>query len=242
MTYGGGAYQMAGRVTHCTFVENISNSGNGGASASSALYAAGGTVSHCTITNNIGKNPGGYAGGGGALYVGRNAVVDNCLVAGNHSPSSVGGVTASGGFVVNCTIAGNSSKSAPAGLYTTLKANITPPHLQNCIIQDNVLAADGSASEWATSAADGNSTAPTFSRCLSPVALLGADNVLGTAIFRNSRYLPYQRSPGVNAGSVTGFEDILKGTDLLGRPRIVGRAIDIGAVEAGPQTLVIELR
>ena len=46
----------------------------------------------------------------------------------------------------------------------------------------------------------------------------------------------------MNDGSVAGFEDILSGTDLLGRPRIVGRAIDIGAVEAAPQTLVIELR
>ncbi len=243
MTYGGGVYQTAGRVTHCIFHGNVSNSGNGGASSSSALYAGGGTASHCVITNNIGKNPSGYSGGGGALYVGRNAVVDNCLVAGNHSPSSVGGVTASGGFVVNCTIAGNSSKSAPAGFYASLAANVAPPHLQNCIIQDNVLAADGTESEWSYgSTASGVTTAPTFSRCLSPVALLGADNILGTAIFRNSRYLPYQRSPGVNAGSVTGFEDILSGTDLLGRPRIVGRAIDIGAVEAGPQTLVIELR
>ncbi len=240
-TAGGGVHQRAGIVTHCVFAANFSRTGNAGSSSSSALNCVAGRVSHCVITNNVGTVPGGYSGGGGAFYVGRDAVVDNCLVAGNTSPNAAAGIYAIGGTIVNCTIADNVSRTAPAGLYASVGKNVTLPALRNCIIQGNVLSG-GEASEWSFDLESNATGEPSFSRCLSPVALLGADNILGTACFRNSRYLPLQSSPGVNAGSVTGLEDILSATDLLGRPRIVGRAIDIGAVEAGPQTLVIELR
>lgn len=240
-TAGGGVYQRAGIVTHCVFAANYSRSGNGGSPSSSALNCVAGRVSHCVITNNVGTVPGGYSGGGGAFYVGRDAVVDNCLVAGNTSPNAAAGVYAAGGTFVNCTIADNVSRTAPAGLYASVGNNVTRPSLRNCVIQGNALAG-GAASEWYFALESNASGEPTFSRCLSPVALLGDDNILGAARFRDASYTPFQRSPGVNAGSTTGFEALLSGTDVFGRPRVVGRGIDIGAAEAGSLGLAVEVR
>ena len=121
---------------------------------------------------------------------------------------------------------------AAAGLLCTLAQGRTPPVLRNCIVQGNSLSDDGSASEYSVSDADSTGLSPTFEHCLAPVALAGTGNVQSTARFRDASYTPYQNSPGVNAGSAAGYEDILSGKDVIGRPRIIGKAIDIGAVEA----------
>ena len=241
MTTGGGIYQRAGVVTHCVFVANVCHTGNGGSASSSALNCVAGRVSHCVITNNIGI-AGNYAGGGGAFYVGRDAVVDNCLVASNASHNAAAGVYAVGGTIVNCTIADNVSRAAPSGLVCVLAQGRTPPILRNCIVQGNSLSGDGSASEYSVSDADSTGFAPTFEHCLAPVALAGTGNVQATARFRDASYTPFQRSPGVNAGSTAGSVGILSTTDVLGRPRVVGAAIDIGAVEADPLGMRFQMR
>ena len=242
MTLGAGVYQRLGVVTHCVFENNASKVGNSGAAGSSALYNAGGRASHCVMRGNTGTTSG-YAGGGGALYLGNGAVADNCLVVDNYSPSSAGGVyAAAGATLVNCTIADNRAAHAASGLICILAKGRTPPILRNCIVQGNSLSGDGSASEYSVSDADSTGLAPTFEYCLAPVALPGTGNIQATARFRDASYTPYQNSPGVNAGSAAGYEDILSGKDVIGRPRLIGKKIDIGAVEAASAGLHIQLR
>ena len=241
MTLGAGVYQRLGVVTHCVFEDNASKVGNSGATGSSALYNAAGRVSHCVMRGNVGTING-YAGGGGALFLGNGAIADNCLVVDNYSPSSAAGVyAAAGSTLVNCTIADNRAAHAAAGLVCTLVKNRTPPLLRNCIVQGNSLSGDGSASDYSVSDADSTGLAPTFAYCLAPFALAGTGNIQATARFRDASYTPFQRSPGVNAGSTAGCEGILSATDVYGRARAVGR-IDIGAVEAAPLGLQMQVR
>ena len=242
--FGGGAFACV--LSNCVLTGN-SVALFGGGAAGSTLYNCtltgnsaswgGGTVNcwlhNCTVTDN--SNVGAYSTyeHGSVLYdctlsgnSGEGAVMSmlyNCTLSGN------GYDGADGSTLYNCTLRGNSGKGAyGCTLYNcTLTGNgsggVYGGTNYNCILYGNT--ALGGANY------DSNSTLNYC--CTTPLPTNGVGNITLPPLFvaYPSNLRLQSNSPCINAGNNAY---VTTTTDLDGRPRIVGGAVDMGAYEFQP--------
>ncbi len=177
-----------------------------------------GTFTDCTISNNTAS--GGLAPMGGGGY---NSTLINCVVAGNSATSTLGYTTygggASSGKLFNCTIVNNTANSG-GGTYSGT--------LVNCIVWGNTTPTGGTS----------NNSGGTFTySCVSPKPT-GAGNISSDPLFvdpQNGDFRLRTNSPCIDAGNTSANTTL---TDLRGNPRVFGAAIDIGACEYAPFTML----
>jgi uncharacterized repeat protein (TIGR01451 family) len=233
---GGGLYVAGGAVTlnNDTLASNQTVGGKGG---------NGGVI----ITDGSGHNSGqggnggsGGGGSGGGLYVAGGAVtLNNNTVSGNQAAGSSGGggghggafgVNGHGGSGGNATGGGlGIGSSAQASLVNTLiaansltGATTTAPDVSGTVhSSDHDLIGDGSGSNLSNGDSGGDLVGYTAAQlALGPLADNGGPT-------QTMALLP--GSPAIDAGDGTTAN--LPSTDQRGYARIVGNAIDIGAVE-----------
>ena len=238
--WGQGAYIDAagGTVSNCV-VRGCTASGSGGAASAVYVGSAYGLVTHCAVTNNAYAatgTPSSYFVPG--IRVDAGGRVENTLVADNAdtgtrntSYTAASGVRVERGRLLNCTVVNN---SGPAVGGVWLNHN----DAANCSATNCVVAGNASTTLGATY---GN-TLPharsmnRFDHCASddgaPINA-ACTNAPVSVLFKGwdrHNYRPAANSPLVDAGVSSG---LAVGTaDLAGRPRIFGKAIDIGCYES----------
>jgi hypothetical protein len=212
-SHGGGA--AFSTLTRCTLLRNRAapqeGGGGGGASHSDLI--------ECAVEFNTSTTDGGGAYGGTAIastLTGNSAVrgggardsgIESCLVATN-SASQGGGVF--GGSTVNSTVSRNHASSSGGGTHGA--------SVQNSIV-------------WANTAPNGsNYTAGTFSHsCTAPMPPAGTGNISRDPLFANST--GFQLKPTSQCLDTGDDDAVTTSTDVSQKPRIIGRAVDMGAYE-----------
>lgn len=159
-----------------------------------------------------------------------------------------GGVYIDNGALVNCTVVDNYGR-ATGGVWIDVQfgGNVVGS-VTNCVMAGNGCMATENDANFLTAKSTGATGFTPLSAspvaCATDTVKLGDDSVVGTMreLFRLKGAQPYSPcagSPLVNAGaSVGGAETAV---DLLGRPRLFGRRIDIGCYEGrlGGFTLIV---
>lgn len=213
-----GAVHISGSAALVTRCLIDGNSSLGGGSVCGGIYATAGRIEHSVIANN--ESP-------ASAYYGNHSGSGLCLA---------GPVT-----VLNCTIINNRMTEGNSG--AGVHVENSSAKLVNCIIDGN-LSGDGTESNYLDNGAS-------FAYCLSSSAAPAGSTgcVVGRPVFEAKKpYTLAKNSPGVNAASVTGYEEqLLTATDFYGNPRVKRvkqdvAEIDIGAVESkAPTGLVLLL-
>jgi hypothetical protein len=231
---GGGVflYETLGTLINCTFADNqvqclagtTNVLGGGLSSTSGEIHLTG-----CIFRGNqlLGEGGTNVLGAAAFLSGGFDAsFLIDCLCFGNTiqgGASQFGGGLFTQGFIgsiTNCTITGNAARDGGAGVALNTGSN---PTLGNTIIYNNSPSSDFAAY---------NGAAPTVTCCDIKGGYTGTGNINANPLFyslSNSDFRLQQISPCVNAGSasVPNFP----ATDLLGNPRNVGGAPDMGVYE-----------
>ena len=255
--YGGGAHSCT--LYDCTLSDNTAgygDSGDGGGAYNCTLYgctlsgnwaprgggAKGGTLSNCTLSANSATHGGGaYRGtlydctlsansathGGGA----KRATLHNCTLSTNSATVNGGGACDS--ELHNCTLKGNTATHGGGAKGGTL---------HNCTLSGNSATANGGGaceSEmhncilWWNEAPEGSNWYGGSLECCCTAPLPGGEgNINADPLFVDQQggnlRLGYG-SPCINAG--TNKDWMTGSSDLDGRPRVVGEAVDMGAYE-----------
>ncbi len=204
-SYGGGAMGGVLRtITNCVFYGNSASYGGG-------AYCSGGLFTHCTVMSNS-----------SAAFVQGKAVLRNCLFANNSE--GVWANSGGGGTYQNCTIVSN----AGTGLQIGQGANVITGTVENCIVYYNRV------TNYSKTAA----ASIVFTNCCTvplPGGTYDLGNIATEPAFvsvpaRNYR-LTWQ-SPCIDAGVFSAWMTGAK--DLDGAPRVIGKAVDLGAYECPP--------
>lgn len=230
---GGGAF--GGTLNNCTLISNSATYHGGGASdarlnnctltGNSAGREGGGarlsTLTNCTLNGNS-------ANQGGGAYAG---TLNNCIVTSNSAPFT--GLVGQGGGVFNaslnnCILVGNSAYYGGGARYGTLN---------NCTLTENWAELGGGAESstlnncivyFNTAPSGSNYSAGVLSySCTAPLPG-GIGNFTNTPQFASGTFRLLGNSPCINAGRNAHAPE---GTDLDGKPRIVGGTVDVGAYE-----------
>jgi hypothetical protein len=224
--FGGGVWCASSNavVTNCLITGNSVYSSGGG--------AYGGTLNNCMLAINLA-----YDLGGGAA----ESTLNHCILEGNYSYYS--GAGASGGILNNCILVGNMASIAGGGAFQAT--------LNNCTLTDNTAHLFGSGGSGggaanctlnncivyyntATSGTNYSGSVLNYS-CTAPLPPAGTGNITDAPLFVNSNSWSNLRlqtnSPCINAGTSS---PTIGGTDLDGRPRVIGGTMDIGAYEFQP--------
>jgi hypothetical protein len=231
---GGALYNYGGcnmTLVRCTVADNSAAYGGGMASFFDSLPV----VTNCMLRANTATND------GGALYNYDNssAALTNCVLTGNSAAfgGAINNLFSSNAAIVNCTVVGNTASGAGAGVYN-YQSN---PVLTNTLLWSNRVGATtnegaqvysfdsvpsvsySSVQGWtgALGGVNNNGSDPLFRDAD------GADNIFGNA---DDNARPRSGSPAINAGNVGAVPPGVT-TDLDGRPRIIGAAVDRGAYE-----------
>ena len=212
------AIQLNGNGSHRIFYVNsgvtntlntliITNGYDGTGAGGGGIYNGGGlVVNNCTIANNVTT----YLGGGIINYFGTLAVNNSTLA--NNSGTG-GGIDNNGGTLSlnNSTLANNSANNLGGGINNFGIMNMT-----NSIVCSNT--ASSGPNVYGLSYSGANNLVDTNAL----LALLG--NYGGPTLTMP----PLPGSPAIDAGTATTLT-----TDQRGFARVVGAAVDIGAVESG---------
>ena len=200
---------------------------NGHADNGAGVYCDNsGVVKYCVIVGNSAHDDGGGAYGG---------TLNNCTLTGNSAYYNGGG--ASGGTLKNCTLTGNSARDG-GGAYAgalhncTLTGNLAfvsgggarGGSLDHCIVYYNT-------APYGANCYGGNPGIYLYYCCTTPDPASGVGNITAEPLFvsqLNGNLRLQSNSPCINAGLDAYAPGV---TDLDGRPRIVGGAVDIGAYE-----------
>ena len=241
--FGVGVWNDGGQVLGCLIDGNQGKDHFTGA----GIYqqGAGALIDRCVITNNTSSRAYGNRNGtDGRLGLGaalKGGVIRNSLVAWNTitkceaaSYVNASGVALYGGSMANCTVmfntCGATDNKAQCGV--TIEGSST---VENSIIIDNAIDSlrDSAVNAYADSAAH----YANYNRCLIANPVGGETDCLDLSdveFLRTDEGLPrlFTGSALVDTG-VTG-EWAYTATDLEGRPRVLGAAIDIGACEYEP--------
>ena len=217
---GGGVYGST--LNNCTITGNTAGYAGGGASDS--------TLDNCTITGNTADVGGGVFGYGGNIlntciltenraYNGGGAYdvsMNNCILIGNTADNDGGGVCGFYSTLNNCTLVGNSAGRDGGGAYYA--------SLNNCIVWGNT----------ATGQTDNHINCTIAYSCTSPLpAGGGGGNTDLAPLFTDAANGDYRPGPGSPCID-TGNDSLIGGlTDLDGKPRLLGEAVDMGAYETG---------
>ena len=207
---GAGLHSLDGhlQVRNCTFLANTALLGNGGGACNIESKAA---FTNCVFTGNTAGNC-----GGGMYNEGGDVRIINCTFAANQGHWRVGGVFCAAGTttLTNCILWGNGRMYEMRYDEAAQTGGDTLPTISYCCIQgwNGSLGGEGN---WGAD--------PLF------VDADGPDNVAGTPD-DDLRLSP--GSPAIDAGDNAGVPSFTT-TDLQGRPRITGGAVDLGAFEHG---------
>ncbi|MCX6926306.1 MAG: chitobiase/beta-hexosaminidase C-terminal domain-containing protein, partial [Verrucomicrobia bacterium] len=217
---GGGVWceSASAVVSNCVLSGNSAAYGGGG--------AHGGTLNNCRLSGNS-------AIWGGGAY---NSTLNNCTLIGNSASEHGGGAYAD--FTTpctlnNCTLTGNSA-SMGGGALTAIDSP-TALTLNNCILTGN--SGRGVYSGTLNNCivyynTGGNYYYGNFSYCCTtPLPASGTGNFTNAPMFvdlADGDLRLQVNSPCINAGNNAYAVGT---TDLAGRPRIVGRTVDVGAYE-----------
>jgi hypothetical protein len=216
---GGGA--SGGDLTACTLVSNTAYDGGGSCSANvtdcvivsnSASWGGGaslGVLTRCTLKFNSA-----YDGGGSD-----SSTLLSCLLLGNSAYLDGGGTD--DGFLLGCTIVQNS-----AGRYG---GGVSFSTLRNCIVLQNLAPVGANY-------APGNAPLDLNYCCTQPLPTNGVGNINSDPLFLNAtagNFRLQSNSSCINFGNDSYTPSQTK--DLDGRPRVVGRVLDIGAYEFDPR-------
>jgi hypothetical protein len=215
---GGGAYGCT--LNNCTLTGNSAYCGGG---------AHWSTLNNCLLNGNSAQY-----GGGAAGYPSEPCPLNNCTLTGN---SAWYGGGAYGGTLNNCLLNGNSAQygggaagypsqpctlnnSTLVGNSANLVGGAYECSLNNCIVYFNT---------------GGNySGGPLYFCCTTPLPTNGFGNITSDPLLLGmaaGNFRLQSNSPCINAGCNAYAPG---GTDLDGRPRIVGGTVDIGAYEFQP--------
>jgi hypothetical protein len=215
---GGGLNMSGGEALRCT----ICNGGNYGQSPS-AVGITGGALRQSVVAANANSasSPAGLTAG---LSLSGSGLVENCLVVDNRATgvasNSVGGVKMAGGRLLNCTVVNNRCPAAGAagGAYFSGGA------ATNTIVAHNLKGA-------MTNDLAGLLSNAWFS-CASELTAGVQRNIAADPAFKDAASGDFRLangSPCINAGAdLNSAEDA---TDLAGKPRLRGGAVDMGAYE-----------
>ncbi len=199
------------------------------------------------MTDNVISTATDGLGSVGGINTKQGCILENCLVARNSARGTIGGVylaSDDGSYpfvLVNCTIADNTSASgAAADLALYGRAYV---YATNCVFSANTVGAGASSSPALSMHA--------YARLYLENCLIsdttGANRATscfaGDPKFRdpaNGDFRLKLQSPCIGKGVAYDFSGA---TDLIGNPRLFGRAVDLGCYELqqGPAT-VLELR
>ncbi|MBQ3387635.1 MAG: hypothetical protein IJG60_00305 [Thermoguttaceae bacterium] len=210
--YGGGIYCYQGSLTltGCVITDNaVSYNGGGVCNHGGTLSLAG-----CTVSGNSARY------GAGVYNCGEMSMV-NCLVTGNFANNYGGGVYSllDEALIVSCTIADNTAFSSGGGIYQASSKSLT---IRNSIVVNNSI-------DKIRGKVNGVNVISNYigwdfeTDCI--------DYRSGQPLFTDSRagdYTLTENSIAVDAGNNAY---VLTDEDLAGSPRIIGRAVDIGAYE-----------
>ena len=252
--YAGAVYNGNGLVTHCVFTNLTDVVGEGGLYYQfgnesrgewlsiggnnlgnnyytyGACMVSGGTLRNCVITNNVvtRKSNGGFAGG---VYLVRGRL-ENCLIACNVASTGAGGVRVSGANceIVNCTIVSNACNGTDAagqwggGIAVLNGCSAT---LLNSVVWDN-----RDESPMAAGHDYGDIALFGSGACVPTTSIVGDADPKFRRFDPASALYDFRlksKSPAVDAG--TPWAGCLDALDLDGRPRVFGKAIDLGCFE-----------
>jgi predicted outer membrane repeat protein len=247
---GGGVYNWSSRpkLNNCTFSNNQARLYGGG------LYGEGdsdATITDCIFTGNRTDEAGG--GGGAICNNNSDTIIANCIFADNTGKNFGGAIdnqTWSRPKIVNCLFVGNRAgifggaidncnETRPSIINCTFAENLAPAaravgcygepptgpsnvQLTNCILRDG---GDEIANK------DNSTVTVTYSDIKggwSGEGNIDADPVFADPCDGNYHIRP--RSPCINTGNNSAIPPLVR-TDLDGRPRIIGRRIDMGCYE-----------
>ena len=241
---GGHVNMTAGTVENCIIKDGRSNAGQGGGHSyghGGNVYMTGGRLVRCQILNGQTSNNGaGFEDElGGGVYAGGTGVVESCIV--RDCNLNAGGRVYGGGIcvdgsasVVNCTVIGckvNANASGGGVYLRSAKAKVV-----NTVMFDN---GGTPTSEF------GNANLDCYAHCASSTnnASCATWQVIDETAFRdwasretNLRALvPAVGKPLCGTGTdADGYRDAggTSTVDLRGRPRRIGKRLDIGCLEA----------
>ena len=233
-------------LSACTLSDNSAASGGGGIYNAGLEGSATLSLSACTLSGNSASSGGGILSEGGGGIASSSATVDlrSCTLSGNSAGKRGGGIFISnrdsGGSTAlslkSCTLSSNQADTG-GGVFSGGGGTDNTVSLSNTILAGNI-------ASFATSEPDLDAVGITVNS--SGTNLI--DNDLGDNLIGGDPKLaplgnyggpthtmhPLAGSPAIDAGTVTAPRI----SDQRGLPRIAGAAIDIGAVELGPITLV----
>ncbi len=228
---GGGMYNNGsdGGKSNPTLT-NVTFSGNSASQCGGGMFNNRGspTLTHVTFSNNFGQY-----GGGMCNFTDSSSKLTNVTFNGNAAEEYGGGMhnLGSSPALTNVTFSGNTADHGGGVMYNQLNSNPTltnvilwgnnEPEIYNdsgipTISYSNIAGCGGSGDGWqSTCGADGGGN-------------IDADPLFVDAAGGNLRLR--LTSPAINAGNNAAVPPGVT-TDLDGRPRIVGNAVDMGAYE-----------
>ncbi|MEJ0089382.1 MAG: choice-of-anchor Q domain-containing protein [Limisphaerales bacterium] len=214
---GGGLYDCF--ATSCTISNNSAQLGGGGFESDllsclvSSNYAQvwGGGYCYGTASSSIIKNNRARSGGGGVA----GGSSKNCLIINNNALGGFGG-GANSTSLTNCTVVGNIAMQG-GGTYSP---DFPDGSYVNCIVYfNNAMGPDANTSPYPGQ----------FNFCCTlPLPPGGIGNFTNAPLFLDNAYHLQTNSPCIDAGN---SDLTIGGTDLDGRPRIVGASVDVGVME-----------
>ena len=220
---GGGMYNenSSPSVTGCTFSGNSADSAGGGM----YNYVSSPSVTGCTFFGNTADQGGGMFN----LFSSPNAT--NCTFSGNTADQGGGMFNLfSSPSATNCTFSGNSASSGGGGVYNFDNSN---PTIRNSILWGDTASSGSQIYDYRDGFLTASSTTITYSCIQGGYAgdgNIGSDPLLDDDHLSEGYLTLREDSPCIDAGDSGAVPSGIT-TDLAGRPRISGSAVDMGAYE-----------
>ena len=234
---GAGVYVDAGggTVSNCVVCNHKVETTHVGTAA--YLTGASSLITHSVVSNNLcGSNNDSNVCP--ALSLASSARAENCLVVGNtctksNSSSAPGGVYVNGGVLANCTVLDNSSVGAGG-------VKVAAGSVVNCVIAGN-LSALGVENDNLAAGTDASFSHCAFDRIASGDGSCVWEEQAAAffADYAHGDFTPVKGGALVDAGAAGATA---AATDIAGKDRVMGEAIDIGAWEYDPHSFAVSLR
>jgi hypothetical protein len=248
-SYGGGLYNgFSGKATLADCIVS-SNSASGGGGGVFDYASATTTLTTCTLNDNVAHGGGSneilHGGGGVQNCFSSTVTLTNCTLSGNSSTTGGGGVSNRSlgtATLTNCTVSGNSAVLG-GGLFNngaTLNVGntIVAQNTASTAVKDvlgtvtsaghNLIGVTDGSAGWVASDLTGTFASP-LKPLLAPLGNYGEPT-------QTMPLLP--GSPAIDAGHNALIPAGVR-TDQRGLPRVVNRAVDIGAFESSGFTIAL---
>ncbi|MBQ7530794.1 MAG: hypothetical protein IJT12_03740, partial [Paludibacteraceae bacterium] len=203
----------------------------------------GGAMYNCIVRNNTGKDTGGVR-----LTGTKPCTVANCLIVGNTATGTIGGISVEGGLqnIYNCTIVGNNQKgtgnTGRCGVRINVNAdapfynNIVCGNMVNGEVQDAQLEFHATYQSERAARVFKNNAIVFGSEVGVNTILLAKDADPGFADATNGDFHLLYTSALIDKGDDSQMQGT---TDLDGKARKAGQAVDLGCYELPYHTLTI---